>query len=173
MPVGFKNATDGNVQVAIDGIRSAHDPHHFLSVTKQGVAAIVSTAGNQDCHVILRGGGGPNYDSESISRVTSALEGASLPARIMIDCSHGNSGKDHARQPLVAEDLARQVSGGSGAIFGVMLESFLEDGRQDYTAGPELVRGRSITDACMGWERTEPLFDLLGGAVRQRRQAGG
>jgi 3-deoxy-7-phosphoheptulonate synthase len=169
MPVGFKNGTDGNVQVAIDGMRSARDPHHFLSVTKQGVAAIVATAGNPDCHVILRGGsGGPNYDAESIGRVSGALAAAGMPARIMVDCSHANSGKDPARQPEVAGEVARQVAAGSSAIFGVMLESFLEEGRQDYAEGADLVHGRSITDACMGWDRSLPVFERLAEAARAR-----
>ncbi len=170
MPVGIKNATDGNVQVAIDAMGSALHPHHFLSVTKQGVAAIVATAGNEDTHLILRGGAnGPNYEEASISQVLTALDRAGLPQRVMVDCSHGNSRKDHARQPDVAKDLARQVAAGSRALFGLMMESFLVDGRQDYAPDAELVRGQSITDACMGWERTEPLFETLAEAVRSRR----
>jgi 3-deoxy-7-phosphoheptulonate synthase len=171
MPVGFKNATDGNVQVAIDGLRSALDPHHFLSVTKQGVAAIVATAGNPDCHVILRGGAsGPNYDAESIARVARALAEAGLPARLMVDCSHANSGKDPRRQPDVARDVARQVAGGERALIGVMMESFLLEGRQEPVPGGALVHGRSVTDACMGWEQTLPLFAELAEAVRKRRE---
>lgn len=170
MPVGFKNATDGNVQVAIDAVRSAAHPHHFLSVTKQGAAAIVATTGNRDCHVILRGGAsGPNYDARSLAEVGEALARVGLPERLMVDCSHGNSGKDHTRQPAVAEDLAAQVAAGSRAVVGVMMESFLEDGRQDYRPEEVLVHGRSITDACMSWERTAPLFDRLAAAVRERR----
>lgn len=172
MPVGFKNATNGSVQVAIDGIRSAVHPHHFLSVTKQGVAAIVHTAGNRDTHVILRGGEtGPNYDAESIASVREALRAAGLPERVMVDCSHGNSGKDHVRQPEVARALGRQIAEGSRAIFGLMMESFLEDGRQDYRPDAAPLYGQSITDACMGWSRTEPLFAELADAVRRRRQA--
>jgi 3-deoxy-7-phosphoheptulonate synthase len=171
MPVGFKNATDGKVQVAIDGIRSAVNPHHFLSVTKQGVAAIVATAGNADTHVILRGGAAPNYDAESVAAVSRALAEAGLPQRIMIDCSHGNSGKDPLRQPEVAEEVARQIEAGNGALFGVMMESFLEDGRQDYRPGGSLVHGRSITDACLGWEHTVPVLHRLAEAVRARRRA--
>ena len=171
MPVGFKNATDGNVQIAIDAIRCAAYPHCFLSVTKQSVAAIVATAGNEDCHVILRGGAsGPNYDSESIAEVASALGKAGLPNRVMVDCSHGNSGRDFTRQPEVAADLASQIAAGNRGIIGLMIESFLEDGRQDYGKGVDLVYGQSVTDACMGWERTEPLFELLAEAVRSRRQ---
>ncbi len=170
MPVGFKNATDGNVQVALDGIRSARGAHHFLSVTKQGVAAIVATAGNPDCHVILRGGsGGPNWDAESLADTTAALAGADLPQRVMIDCSHANSGKSHEAQPDVVRGVAKQVADGNDHVIGVMLESFLEDGRQDLRPGGTLVRGQSITDACMGWERSEPLFGELAEAVRARR----
>jgi 3-deoxy-7-phosphoheptulonate synthase len=170
MPVGFKNATDGNVQVAIDGLRSALDPHHFLSVTKQGVAAIVATAGNPDCHVILRGGSsGPNYDAESIARVGRALAAAGLPSRIMVDCSHANSAKDYHRQPEVAREIARQVAAGERSLIGVMMESFLLEGRQDYAPGVPLVHGRSVTDACMSWEQTLPLFAELAAAARARR----
>jgi 3-deoxy-7-phosphoheptulonate synthase len=170
MPVGFKNATDGNVQVAIDGLRSALDPHHFLSVTKQGVAAIVATAGNPDCHVILRGGSaGPNYDADSIARVGRALGAAGLPSRIMVDCSHANSGKDHGRQAAVAREVARLVAEGEQSLIGVMMESFLLEGRQDYAPGVPLVHGQSVTDACMSWEQTVPLFAELSAAVRARR----
>jgi 3-deoxy-7-phosphoheptulonate synthase len=171
MPVGFKNGTGGGVQVAIDGIRSAQNPHHFLSVTKQGGAAIVSTRGNPECHVILRGGdSGPNYSSDDVVRVVADLESAGLPGRLMIDCSHANSGKDHTRQPLVVSDIAGQVADGSTAIIGVMLESFLVDGNQNHeTARGALVYGQSITDKCMSWERTEPLFTELAEAVRKRR----
>src|SRR5262245_60230254 len=171
MPVGFKNATDGNVQVAIDAIRAAARPHHFLSVHKQGVAAIVATRGNDDTHVILRGGGnGPNYDAKSVAAVCEQLDEAKLPRRVMIDCSHGNSSKDHRRQASVAGDVAAQVARGSLALFGVMLESFLEDGRQDWKSDGSMVFGRSITDACMGWQATLPLFETLADAVRARRK---
>jgi len=171
MPVGFKNATDGTVQIAVDAIRSAAIPHHFLSVTKQGVAAIVSTRGNPACHVILRGGKrGPNYSPESVSRVVAMLEGAGLPARLMIDCSHANSGKDHNRQALVVGDVAGQLADGSRAIIGVMLESFLVEGNQNHEQDGELTYGQSITDRCMSWERTVPLFDELAEAVRKRRR---
>jgi 3-deoxy-7-phosphoheptulonate synthase len=170
MPVGFKNGTGGTVQVAIDAIRSAAHPHHFLSVTKQGVAAIVSTKGNPECHVILRGGSaGPNYAEEDVARVVESLESSGLPGRLMIDCSHANSLKDHERQPDVVRDLARRIADGSGAICGVMLESFLVDGNQNHESGDAMVYGQSITDACMGWERTEPLFTELAEAVRKRR----
>ena len=171
MPVGFKNGTGGGVQVAIDGIRSAQNPHHFLSVTKQGGAAIVATRGNPDCHVILRGGdSGPNYGADDVARVVADLESAGLPGRLMIDCSHANSGKDHLRQPLVVSDIAGQIADGSTAIIGVMLESFLVDGNQNHEkARGALVYGQSITDKCMSWERTEPLFTELAEAVRKRR----
>ncbi len=171
MPVGFKNATDGSVQVAIDAIRCAAYPHCFLSVTKQSVAAIVETAGNEDCHVILRGGAsGPNYDSESLAEVGKALDKAGLPNRVMVDCSHGNSDKDFTRQSEVAAELASQIAAGDRSIIGLMMESFLVDGRQDYRKGVDLVYGQSVTDACMGWERTEPLFGLLAEAVQSRRE---
>ncbi len=171
MPVGFKNGTDGSVQVAIDAIRSSAHPHHFLSVTKQSVAAIVATKGNPDCHVILRGGTrGPNYSAEDVAEVAGALEEAGLSARVMIDCSHANSDKAYERQPEIAAEVARQVATGCRTIFGLMMESFLVDGRQDHEAGGQLVYGQSITDACMGWERTLPLFDLLASAVRARRE---
>jgi 3-deoxy-7-phosphoheptulonate synthase len=170
MPVGFKNGTGGTVQVAIDAIRSAAHPHHFLSVTKQGVAAIVSTKGNPECHVILRGGSsGPNYSETDVARVIESLEGAGLPGHLMIDCSHANSGKDHTRQPAVVRELAGRIADGSRAICGVMLESFLVDGSQNHESDEAMIYGQSITDACMGWERTEPLFTELAEAVRKRR----
>jgi len=171
MPVGFKNGTNGTVQLAIDAIRSAAHPHHFLSVTKQGVAAIVSTKGNPACHVILRGGAnGPNYTADAVSRVTATLEAAGLASRLMIDCSHANSGKDHTRQPLVVSDVAGQIADGSRTIIGVMLESFLVDGSQDHEQSETLTYGQSITDKCMSWERTLPLIDELAEAVRKRRR---
>ena len=170
MPVGFKNGTDGSVQIALDAIRSSANPHHFLSVTKQGVAAIVATRGNEDCHVILRGGtSGQNYSAEAVASVCRALAEVGLPQRVMVDCSHANSGKDPARQPEVVEDLSKQIAAGNKALFGVMLESFLEEGRQDHTAGGELRYGLSITDACLSWEHTQPVLATLAGAVRKRR----
>jgi 3-deoxy-7-phosphoheptulonate synthase len=169
-PVGFKNGTDGTVQIAVDAIRSSAHPHHFLSVTKQSVAAIVETKGNEDCHVILRGGvSGPNYSAERVAEVARQLERSGLRPRVMIDCSHANSGKDYRRQPEVAHDVARQVSEGSRVIFGVMMESFLVDGRQDVESGSPLVYGQSITDACISWESTQPLLAELAEAVRARR----
>jgi 3-deoxy-7-phosphoheptulonate synthase len=170
MPVGFKNGTDGTVQTAIDGIQSSAHPHHFLSVTKQGVAAIVATNGNPDCHVILRGGSsGPNYDAASIARAVEQLRSSGLPPRLMVDCSHANSNKDHERQPAVVDAVVEQVSGGSPAVLGAMLESFLIAGRQDHQKGRALTYGQSITDRCMSWERTEPLLARLAAAVRKRR----
>jgi 3-deoxy-7-phosphoheptulonate synthase len=170
MPVGFKNGTDGKVQIAIDAILAAAHPHHFLSVTKQGVAAIFETRGNPDCHLILRGGSaGPNYGAEHVAQAVDALARLGLPPRVMIDCSHGNSAKDPRRQPEVVESLAAQIAAGSRQLFGVMLESFLVDGRQDLEPGKTPVFGQSITDACMGWERTLPLFGELAAAVRERR----
>jgi 3-deoxy-7-phosphoheptulonate synthase len=171
MPVGFKNGTDGNVQIAVDATRAASHPHHFLSVTKQGLAAIVSTRGNDACHIILRGGvRRPNYHAEDVEAAARALEKAGLPARLMVDCSHGNSGKDHARQPAVARDVAAQVADGSPHIFGVMLESHLVGGRQDARPGQPLVYGQSITDACLAWDDTVPALEELAKAVRARRR---
>jgi 3-deoxy-7-phosphoheptulonate synthase len=168
MPIGFKNGTDGNVQIAIDAIRSAANPHRFLSVTKQGVAAIVATKGNPDTHVILRGGSaGPNHDAASVARVCATLDKAKLPRRVLIDCSHANSSKDHLKQPAAASGVAAQVASGERAIVGVMLESFLEDGREDYARTTPF--GKSITDACMSWERTLPVVEELGAAVQRRR----
>jgi 3-deoxy-7-phosphoheptulonate synthase len=172
MPVGFKNGTDGTVQIAIDAIRSAAHPHQFLSVTKQSVAAIVVTYGNPDCHVILRGGeSGPNYAAEHVARVAEGLGRANLAPRIMVDCSHANSNKDHHRQPAVTRDLCHQIASGSRELFGVMMESFLVEGRQNVEPGKQLVYGQSITDACMDWETTAPLLGELAAAVRKRRQA--
>jgi len=172
MPVGFKNGTGGTVQIAVDAVRSSSHPHRFLSVTKQGLAAIVSTAGNPECHVILRGGtSGPNYTEPHVSAAAEALKAVGLVPSVMIDCSHANSGKSHLRQAEVLREVAQQVAQGSRAIFGIMLESFLVDGRQEPEQGGELVFGQSITDACMGWERTEPLFAELAAAVRKRGSA--
>ncbi|MCC7010189.1 MAG: 3-deoxy-7-phosphoheptulonate synthase [Acidobacteria bacterium] len=171
MPVGFKNATDGSVQVAIDAVRSAAHPHQFLSVTKQGLAAIVATNGNPDCHIILRGGtSGPNYSEAHVQHVAEELGAAGLPPRLMVDCSHANSGKDPRRQPIVLRDLADQIGRGSRALFGVMLESFLVGGRQAVAPGQPLVYGQSITDGCLEWEATAPLLTELAVAVRERRQ---
>jgi 3-deoxy-7-phosphoheptulonate synthase len=173
-PVGFKNGTDGGLQVAIDAIRSASQPHHFLSLTKEGRSAIFSTTGNEDCHIILRGGRKPNYDAESVNEAAKKLEGAHLAPRLMIDCSHANSEKQPERQVVVAEDVADQIATGDERIFGVMLESHLVGGRQDVASGPVgLTYGQSITDACIGWDKTEPVLYELAEAVRQRREQRG
>jgi 3-deoxy-7-phosphoheptulonate synthase len=175
MPVGFKNGTAGSVSIAVEGIVSAKHPHHFLSVTKQGVAAIVATRGNEDCHVILRGGrNGPNYSARHVAEVVESLERHGLAPRLMVDCSHANSGKDYLKQVMVAEDVAEQISGGSRGIFGVMLESFLVDGAQRHVEGTPreaLVPGQSVTDACLGWDRTVPVLERLAEAVLSRRAA--
>jgi 3-deoxy-7-phosphoheptulonate synthase len=172
MPVGFKNGTDGGVQIAIDAVRAARHPHQFLGVTEQGLCAIVATRGNPDCHVILRGGAsGSNYDAVSVQKTAAALVDAGLPARLMIDTSHGNSDKDYRRQPVAASDIAEQVAHGEASIFGVMMESFLVDGRQDLKDKAALRYGQSITDACMGWEMTVPVLAELAKAVRTRRSA--
>src|SRR5881396_2808248 len=154
MPVGFKNGTDGSVQVAIDAVRAAREPHSFMGVTEQGLAAIVETGGNPSAHVVLRGGTpGPNHGRESVGRALEALRSIGLPAHVVIDLSHGNSGRDHRRQQTVARDVAAQIAEGERGIVGVMAESFLVEGRQDAEAEP-LVYGQSITDACIGWETT-------------------
>lgn len=163
-PVGFKNGTDGNLKIAVDAIGAASHPHHFLSVTKSGHSAIVHTAGNPDCHVILRGGKEPNYASEYVKDATAQLEKAGLPPKLMIDCSHANSRKDYTRQMEVARDIADQLQNGENAIMGVMVESHLVEGRQDK---PECY-GQSITDACIGWDTTEELLALLAEANRHR-----
>jgi 3-deoxy-7-phosphoheptulonate synthase len=170
MPIGFKNGTDGDVQIAIDAVRAGAHPHRFLGVTEQGLGAIVATRGNRDCHIILRGGqSGPNYDAVSVEKAATALRDAGLPARLMVDMSHGNSGKDHRRQPSVAKEIAAQVAQGDTAIFGVMMESFLVEGRQELATPSTLRYGQSITDACMGWETTVEVLGALGRAVRSGR----
>ncbi len=162
MPVGIKNGTNGKVQVAIDAIRSSAHPHHFLSVTKQGVAAIVATRGNDECHLILRGGStGPNFSLEHVQKVTAELEKAGLPKRMMIDCSHANSGKDHVRQAEVALEVAEQIATGDSPVCGVMLESFLKAGAQSHPSETPLEYGKSITDACMDWASTETVLSGL------------
>jgi 3-deoxy-7-phosphoheptulonate synthase len=173
MPVGFKNGTDGNTQVAIDGVAAARRQHWFPGVTKQGVSAILQTTGNPSCHVVLRGGTrtGPNYHAEQIESVCAALARVGVPGRLMVDCSHGNSQRDPARQPEVAADVARQIAAGSTRILGVMLESHLVAGRQDYQPGVPLEYGKSITDACMGIDGTEAILQELASAVRRRRAA--
>jgi len=159
MPVGFKNGTDGGVQIAIDALRAAAHPHRFLGVTEQGLAGIVSTRGNSDCHVILRGGAtGTNYDAMSVQKTLAALRDAGVPPRVMIDASHGNSEKDHRRQPVVVREVAAQLAQGESGIIGMMMESFLVDGRQNLTDRSRLVYGQSITDACLGWDATVMLW---------------
>jgi 3-deoxy-7-phosphoheptulonate synthase len=171
MPVGYKNGTSGDVQIAVDAVHSSSAPHRFLSVTKQGLAAIVATRGNKHCHVILRGGrNGPNYSAEAIGEATAALHKAGLRPALMVDTSHANSQKDHRNQVKVAESLAAQVSSGSHTIFGVMIESNLVEGRQDVVPGKPLVHGQSITDACLGFAETRPILELLAKSVRERRK---
>jgi 3-deoxy-7-phosphoheptulonate synthase len=168
-PVGFKNGTYGTTQMAIDAIRAASMPHHFLSLRKEGSSAIFTTTGNQDCHIILRGGKEPNYDAKSIDRVANELESAGLAARIMIDFSHANSEKQHKKQILVGDDVATQISKGEKRIFGVMIESHLIEGNQKVIEGEKLTYGQSITDACLGWDDSEILIRKLADAVKQRR----
>jgi 3-deoxy-7-phosphoheptulonate synthase len=169
-PVGFKNGTGGTIQIAVDAVRSAREPHAFLSHTKDGRSALFRTTGNPDCHIILRGGKVPNYDPHHVAEAVRLMENAGLPARIMIDCSHANSGKDHRRQAIVCRSVAEQVAAGNRAIIGAMLESHLVEGKQDYIPGQPLVYGQSITDACIGWGETEILLAELAQAVRLRRQ---
>jgi 3-deoxy-7-phosphoheptulonate synthase len=170
MPVGFKNGTDGGTQVAIDAILTARAEHWFPSVTKQAVSAIFQTTGNRHCHVILRGGTrtGPNYGEDLIEKVCARLEAKGLPGRLMVDCSHGNSRKDHRKQAEVAAEIARQVGSGSHRVFGVMIESFLVEGRQDYVPGSKAVYGQSITDPCLSLAQTEPIMELLAEAQIKR-----
>ena len=168
-PVGFKNGTDGDIQLALDAIQSASNPHHFLSVTKGGHSAIFKTRGNTDCHVILRGGKHPNYDMFSVDDASEMLKKANLPARIMIDASHANSRKIPQRQIHVAQDIATQIARGNTNIFGIMLESHLIEGRQNVVQGQPLTYGQSITDPCINWESTVEVLESLAQAVRQRR----
>ena len=168
-PVGFKNGTDGNVRIAVDAIKAAASPHHFLSVTKAGHSAIVSTNGNEDCHVILRGGKQPNFDNASIDSACVELGKAGLAARVMVDFSHANSRKDFKRQIEVATDVANQMANGEDRIFGVMIESHVKEGRQDLKPGVPLDHGISITDPCIGWEDSLRMLDQLAEAVRKRR----
>ncbi|MDE1513955.1 MULTISPECIES: 3-deoxy-7-phosphoheptulonate synthase AroG [Vibrio] len=169
-PVGFKNGTDGNIKIAADAIRSAGASHHFLSVTKFGHSAIVETAGNPDCHIILRGGKQPNYSAEHVNNIKQELEVAGLPQKVMIDFSHANSSKQYQRQMVVAQDVAAQIAQGEHAIFGVMIESHLVEGRQDLTPEGCLTYGQSITDACIGWPETETVLRQLAAAIEARRQ---
>jgi len=169
-PVGFKNGTDGNVRIAVDAIKAASQPHHFLSVTKGGHSAIVSTVGNPDCHVILRGGKEPNYDADSVEQTAQFLSKSGLAPRVMIDASHANSHKDYKRQPEVVANIAAQIAAGDARIFGVMVESHLEGGRQDLRPGHPLVYGQSITDGCIDWQTSVQVLDDLAQAVRARRK---
>ena len=173
MPVGFKNGTGGSIQIALDAIQSSARPHHFLSVTKQGVSAIVSTSGNESCHLILRGGkSGPNYDQASVEAAATMLREQGLIETVMIDCSHGNSMKDYRNQPMVAGDIARQIAEGSKVITSVMIESNLVEGNQKLVQDlSKLTRGQSVTDACIGWDATVSTLDTLAEAVRKRREA--
>ncbi|MFI7466617.1 3-deoxy-7-phosphoheptulonate synthase [Nonomuraea sp. NPDC049646] len=172
MPVGFKNATDGDVQVAIDGVKAAAHPQVFFGIDDEGRAAVVSTTGNPDCHVILRGGRtGPNYDPQSIGDALALLAKAGLPERLIIDASHGNSGKDHVRQAAVVREVAGRLAAGEKGVAGLMVESFLVPGRQEPGPAEGLTYGQSITDACVGWEETERLLAELADAVRAGRAA--
>jgi 3-deoxy-7-phosphoheptulonate synthase len=168
-PVGFKNATDGSLQIAVDACLSAARPHHFMSLTKAGHSAIFSTTGNPDCHVILRGGRTPNYDAASINAAAQVLEKSGQAVRIMVDCSHANSNKSHEQQETVCRDVASQIANGDKRIFGMMLESNLVAGRQDIDSKQELVYGQSVTDACMAWDNSETLLHGIAAAVRSRR----
>ena len=170
-PVGFKNATDGGLQVAIDAIGSASRPHNFLSLTKEGYSAIFATTGNDDCHIILRGGKEPNYDTKHVEQAVKELAAADVQPRLMVDCSHANSQKDHQRQIDVAKDIGQQISQGNENLMGVMIESHLVAGRQDVEEGKELVYGQSITDACINWEDSVSVLKNLADAVKQRRAA--
>ncbi|MBK6402251.1 MAG: 3-deoxy-7-phosphoheptulonate synthase AroG [Rhodocyclaceae bacterium] len=170
-PVGFKNGTDGNIRIAVDAIKAAAATHHFLSVTKAGHSAIVSTNGNEDCHVILRGGKHPNHDRASVEAACAELGKSGLAARVMVDLSHANSRKDYKKQIDVAHDVAGQLAEGEDRVFGVMIESHLNPGRQDLKRGIALDHGVSITDACIGWDDTLIVLDLLAEAVRKRRLA--
>jgi 3-deoxy-7-phosphoheptulonate synthase len=172
-PIGFKNGTDGNIRIAIDAIQAAARPHHFLSVHKNGQVAIVETRGNTDCHVILRGGKTPNYDAAHVAAACKEIEAAKLDCTLMVDCSHANSSKQHERQVDVARDVAQQLRDGSRCIFGVMVESHLQAGAQKFSAGKDdpsrLEYGRSITDACIGWDHSLEVLEVLSGAVKARR----
>jgi 3-deoxy-7-phosphoheptulonate synthase len=169
--VGFKNGTDGNVKIACDAILAARQHHHFLSVHKNGQVAIVETRGNDDCHIILRGGTAPNYDAASVAAACKALAGAGLPERLMIDLSHANAAKQYKRQMDVATDVGAQLAAGERRIVGVMIESHLKEGRQDLVAGQSLEYGKSITDPCIGWEDSVTVLEGLADTVRRRRAA--
>ncbi|HEU4375169.1 MAG TPA: 3-deoxy-7-phosphoheptulonate synthase, partial [Telluria sp.] len=168
-PVGFKNGTDGNIKIAVEAIKAASQPHHFLSVTKGGHSAIVSTNGNEDCHIILRGGKAPNYDAASVEDACRQMGAQGLAARLMIDASHANSSKKPENQVPVCADIAAQVAAGDDRIVGVMVESNLVGGRQDLVPGKELVYGQSVTDGCIDWEHSVAVLEGLAQAVRRRR----
>ena len=172
-PIGFKNGTDGNIRIATDAIQAAARPHHFLSVHKNGQVAIVETRGNTDCHVILRGGKAPNYDAASVAAACKDLEASKLPATLMVDCSHANSSKQHERQIDVARDIADQIAAGGRSVFGVMVESHLKAGAQKFSPGKDdaskLEYGRSITDACIGWDDSEQVLEILHRSILARR----
>ncbi|MBN8736783.1 MAG: 3-deoxy-7-phosphoheptulonate synthase [Xanthomonadales bacterium] len=170
-PVGFKNGTDGSVKIAVDAVRAAGAPHHFLAVTKQGQAAIAATTGNRDCHVILRGGRVPNYDAGSVASACADIEAAGLSPRLMIDASHANSGKRPENQPRVVDAIAMQIEAGERRVFGVMVESHLVGGRQDLVDGSAPTYGQSITDGCLGWDDSVRVLERLAQAVRRRRGA--
>ena len=174
-PIGFKNGTDGNIKIAIDAIQAAARPHHFLSVHKNGQVSIVETRGNKDCHVILRGGKAPNYDAASVAAACKEIEAAKLDCTLMVDCSHANSSKQHQKQLDVARDIAQQMKAGGRCIFGVMVESHLNAGAQKFSPGKDdaakLEYGKSITDACIGWDDSLDVLEVLAGAVAARRQA--
>jgi 3-deoxy-7-phosphoheptulonate synthase len=171
MPVGFKNRTDGDIRVAVDAVRSARHPHWFPTLDRDGTPACMQTSGNEDTHIVLRGGAsGPNFSADKVAAAAALLREHGLPPHVMVDCSHANSGKDPERQPAVASDLAGRIAGGDLTVAGVMIESNLVGGAQDYTARP-LVRGRSVTDGCLSWERTLPVLAELASAVEARRSA--
>jgi len=168
-PVGFKNGTEGNVQTAVDAVLSALQPHHFMAITKGGRSAIATTTGNPDCHIILRGGKAPNYDAASVEAASFAVDRAGIRPAIMIDASHGNSRKNADNQPLVVEDVSRQIETGDDRIIGMMVESNLLPGRQDLIAGAPLAYGRSVTDACIGWDTSVEVLERLAQACERRR----
>ncbi len=169
-PVGFKNGTDGNVKIAVDALLAARQKHHFLSVHKSGQVAIVETRGNDDCHIILRGGKAPNYDAASVDAACAELAKAGLPERLMVDCSHANAARQHRRQIDVAADIAAQIGRGERRIVGTMVESHLVEGRQEPLAGQPLRFGQSITDACLGWEDSAQVLQVLADAIKKRRK---
>jgi 3-deoxy-7-phosphoheptulonate synthase len=168
-PVGFKNGTNGRLQIAIDAVMAASQPHYFLSLTKAGQSAIFATTGNDDCHIILRGGSQPNYDAASVEQAAQEMQGAGLDPRLMIDCSHANSNKQHQRQIAVGQDVAAQIAAGDTRIKGVMIESHLIEGRQDIAEEHDMLFGQSITDACINWEDSVPLLRDLATSVQARR----